>query len=427
MKKLLVYSYFFFPEENANTNVLMPLLEELKKKYTVEIYTSRFSTDLPQKDEHQGMTIYRKKIVSGRIIRRIMGIYDLKQDQIFGFGKSIKKWIWRCFHKVITRTELEKLLWEYPVQRYLLQRMKKGKYDALITVSAPIITQYEVLDVARKGFLKKRHIKWFPYFTDPHATFIGHREQFDDLIQREMDIYMLADKVFVTRELYENNKEQMLGKYLYKTISVDYANLRPVPNTFSIDYLEHGKINCVYTGSLFSIHVRNPEYFYKVAQVCSDDFRFHIVCYVADDANLELRKKYIDGNPKIIWHDRATMAECQSLMCQANVLINFGNLCTNQTPSKVFDYISTGKPIVNFCSLENDTAKRYLKHYPLHLNIFCKNEFDLKDTTLFEQFCVTNKDTMLPFEEVQEKYKNFTPEIAASNFIREIEKSFAIV
>lgn len=405
----------------------MPLLAELKKKYTVEIYTSRFSTDLPQKDEHQGMTIYRKKIVSGRIIRRIMGIYDLKQDQIFGFGKSIKKWIWRCFHRLITRSKLEKLLWEYPVQRYLLQRMKKGKYDALITVSAPIITQYEVLDAARKGILRKKKLKWFAYFTDPHATFIGHKNQIASLIQREMEIYSLADKVFVTRELYEDNKNQVLARYIYKTVPMEYANIQPIYNKFQVKYLDPQKINCVYTGSLFNIYVRNPEYFYKLAQACSDKFQFHIVCYSADEANLALKKLYIDGNSKIIWHNRATMDECQSLMCQANILINLGNLCTNQTPSKVFDYISTGKPIVNFCSLENDTAKRYLKHYPLHLNIFCKNEFDLKDTGLFEQFCVTNKDTMLPFEEVQEKYKNFTPEIAASNFIREIEKSFAIV
>ena len=46
-----------------------------------------------------------------------------------------------------------------------------------------------------------------------------------------------------------------------------------------------------------------------------------------------------------------------------------GNKVDNQVPSKIFDYISLGKPIINVYTSEKDPALEYLKQYPLALNI----------------------------------------------------------
>ena len=50
------------------------------------------------------------------------------------------------------------------------------------------------------------------------------------------------------------------------------------------------------------------------------------------------------------------------------IVLMIGNLCANQVPSKVFEYIATGKPILNFYSIENDTSLIYLNRYPAVLS-----------------------------------------------------------
>ena len=66
-------------------------------------------------------------------------------------------------------------------------------------------------------------------------------------------------------------------------------------------------------------------------------------------------------------------------MNDCDVLINVGNESPNQTPSKVFDYISTMKCIINFYSINDDTSKWYLSNYPYVLNI--KNGGNVEDDT----------------------------------------------
>ena len=212
--------------------------------------------------------------------------------------------------------------------------------------------------------------------------------------------------------------------YRNKTIPVSYVNLRPLTRLGKPAYLAEGKINCVYTGSLFNSQVRNPEYFYRLIQNCDDRFQFHIVCNSMDGRNRSLKKKYVDGNPNIHWYDSTALDECLNLMCWADVLINLGNRCTNQTPSKIFDYISAGRPIVNIHPLENDTAKKYLDLYPLTLNILEQDPFDPKDSQRFVDFCLTHYADSVSFETVRELYSDMTTEAVAGMFIAQIERSW---
>ena len=104
--------------------------------------------------------------------------------------------------------------------------------------------------------------------------------------------------------------------------------------------------------------------------------------------------------------------------------INLGNRCTNQTPSKIFDYISAGKPIVNIHPLENDTAKRYLERYPLALNILEKESLDPQDVKAFADFCEANYQKSVDFNTVQTLYEGMTPKRVAEQFIQQIERDW---
>lgn len=421
--RLLVYSYYFYPHENANTNVVMPILKELSKTYDVDIFTCDFDRNLPSTERYQGMTLHRfRQTALEYSVSRTFGVFDKGIQDINPPHIPLKRVVWRIMHAFFTRPRLERILVEYPVRKPLVERLNSEPYKAFLTLSAPIEPQRDALALAEAGLLNG--IPWFVYFADPHATFIGLAERYERLMEKEMDIYRLADAVFTTPELYEDNANHPLGRYRDKTIPVAYANLRPLKSSARPEYLAEGKINCVYTGSLFNSQVRNPAYFYQMIQACDDRFQFHIVCNSMDGTNRALKKQYADTNPNIHWHDCATLDECLNLMCWANILVNLGNRCTNQTPSKIFDYISAGKPIVNIHPLINDTAKRYLDLYPLTLNILEQETLDSRDAERFVEFCVAHRENSVSYDIIEKQYAGMTPKAVAEQFIQQIERGW---
>ena len=52
-------------------------------------------------------------------------------------------------------------------------------------------------------------------------------------------------------------------------------------------------------------------------------------------------------------------------------LLSIGNLNTTQIPSKVIEYISTGKPVIHFSEIENDPVKNIAKNFN---NLFILSE-----------------------------------------------------
>ena len=54
---------------------------------------------------------------------------------------------------------------------------------------------------------------------------------------------------------------------------------------------------------------------------------------------------------------------------EADVLINIGNTNPYQEPSKVIEYASTGKPIINITTIDCDSSSVLLEGYPAFLNV----------------------------------------------------------
>ena len=129
----------------------------------------------------------------------------------------------------------------------------------------------------------------------------------------------------------------------------------------------------------------------------------------------------VQKKENVSWYHNLPLAECLGIMCHADILINLGNKSTNQTPSKVFDYIGTGNPIVNFHSLPDDTSKFYLEKYPMKLNIL-ETENALSDCV--DQFVAFSEEFVgksVPRETLKEIYNEYDSKEVTSNTLRIIE------
>jgi hypothetical protein len=54
-------------------------------------------------------------------------------------------------------------------------------------------------------------------------------------------------------------------------------------------------------------------------------------------------------------------------MKEANILVNIGNKSPYELPSKVVEYASFGKPVLNIARIEKDTSMEFFKAYPASL------------------------------------------------------------
>lgn len=410
MKSILIYIHSYFPFEDSNTNVVLPIINKLKDSYNVEILSCNNDNKQPWKEKIDGITISRfknYKRFKGLIVRINQLDFNIKTRHFTTkiLYKIVKPFV-NILYKVLLRTD----------QITLRKLIKSNRFSVIITVTSPIRPQYSALKLADERLFERYNMSWISYFTDPWAAYIGNKYRSETLFNYEARVYNQCNKVVVTPEIYKDNQSNPLSKFLNKTVALPLANLKENKSQETFGGYISGKINCLYTGSLQDCSVRNPEYFFKIIQKCGDGFVFHMIVNRWTSETLKLREKYLKNNKNVIWYDRVSLKESLTAMKSSDILINLGNRSTNQLPGKVSDYIGSCRPIVNIYPYENDTSREYLKNYPYKLNLKENDNLIEQQALLFSDFCKKNHNILIDFSEIHTKYEGYTSEYIAESF-----------
>lgn len=121
---------------------------------------------------------------------------------------------------------------------------------------------------------------------------------------------------------------------------------------------------------------------------------------------------------RIQLHGVVSSAEAERAIRAADFLVNIDNTTKMQVPSKIFEYISTGKPVINFYYNEDSPTLAYLERYPNCVNIFLNGDPDAEMRKL-EAFLAAAKGWRIPFPDVQALFGENTPETVCGIFCRE--------
>lgn len=259
---------------------------------------------------------------------------------------------------------------------------------------------------------------WIAYFMDPFAYYISNRGIADGLLEIERQVYERSDLILVTDEIYRENQDNAFAPYLYKTKPYRFGNFRCLENSLVRDIFVPNKINCVYVGSLLSEQIRSPRYLYQMINQLDGRFAFHIICNQVSDANKRLYEQLVSKKENVHWYHNLPLTECLGIMNNADILINLGNKSSNQTPSKVFDYIGTGKPIVNLYSLHNDTSKHYLENYPNKLNIYENDDQLFENVQAFLEFTSKYSGKTISKDQLLDLYSEYDSEVVTKETIK---------
>ncbi len=159
----------------------------------------------------------------------------------------------------------------------------------------------------------------------------------------------------------------------------------------------------VYAGSFYD-KVRNPdkplEYLYALCKGFTN-LEMHFYSWGCEDV---VKKWQLELGDKLILHGKVDAQIASAAINDADILLNIGNDLPAQVPGKLFEYFSTGKPVINWCFRDDDPAMQEYKKYN---NILLINSVD---RSIKEDIKFLNSAEVLDFKEIREKFKEFTPE-----------------
>ena len=210
-------------------------------------------------------------------------------------------------------------------------------------------------------------------------------------VNSEIMVFSSADFNFITvgvrddtvsYQCYPKEKTQVLPNL----IACQSQNVMP---------RKSGRISLMYCGSFYKIF-RNPEYMLDTL-LALQNVDFQLDLYIVASCEKIVDKAIAKSQGKFVRHAYISPDEIQRIMRQADCLIDIGNKNFSATPSKTFQYIATGRPIILFAP--DGYKSEALEKYPLGLIINQSNQAPIEAANLLEYFlCKTVGKQLLPGE-----------------------------
>lgn len=264
-------------------------------------------------------------------------------------------------------------LWYFAAARQAERLVSEPGYDALITVSLPFTSHL----VGRRIKRKSPGLTWLVDTGDPFcfidATPHNNLRLYRRLNHRvERAVFDDSDAVAVTteatRQIYQRLFPEAAGK-----IEV-IAPLIPTQEPIEAEsgFADDGTMRLIFIGTLYRT-IRDPgpllAVFSRLLQTELEPrlelhfFGGHNDCGVLFDQYAGL------VGTKIFLHGVVPRARALAATRKATALINIGNDTPYQLPSKLVEYMASGRPIINFVSGPEDSSLGLLKAYPQCLNV----------------------------------------------------------
>ena len=399
MKKVLVIADEFHPYSNANTNCLDKILDGLVRGgFDVTVLCFSYGESIPTQDERNGCHIRRIRVPYDRFEQR----FDKK---LFHANNPFSSMLLSLFSKA------EGIYGRYYKQRRIIRLCKSWRtepFDLLLSGLCPIASHMFAYMIA-----KREKYPWILYNMDSFVFNCETKQTINHRKRIEKKWCKKAVAVINTFGLCEHNRQN--GYYPYRCLpqlEIPLPNLEISDTLFTTQNKQSGKIVMRYIGSFFE-NVRRPDTLLQfLEKLDAQEFTVEFYGSCCD----YVRKQFTHLPNCLSLMGFVTADECKALTQTSDILINVGNDCTNQMPSKVFEYVASGKPILNFYTRGDEPGLQYLRRYPRILHL---RNADDADADALRALPSTPEVTA---EELRGIYKDVLSETVCDQVVRFAEK-----
>jgi hypothetical protein len=407
-KRLMVAVGGYYPTFSPPGICVEKIIGFLKKTYDVTVISWRHTNEITSDSfDFDGVHI----VQVGDWLNRI---------QAGASGSPFKKRLWRLVRIAYSALRGEGTF--YWVRRTMLRELERQfalqPFHAILSVGFPITPH-----LAGKDFASRHpDVRWMTYSTDTYYK-SRYGSRFLWLAKRrskdERAAYRAADHNFFSREIMNVCQDFLGHEVLAKSSVLDYMLFDPsAPTGFDTGFLKPDRINLLYAGG-FIEKARSPEYFLEILARLPPESKivWHVFssgCYA--EALADFARRHPD---RLVCHRPVKVHEIRDVMNACDILVNVSNDMDQFFPSKVFDYLSTGKPILNFTYPKRMKNPLFEKH-PHYLDVEMFGDA-AADVARVQAFCEANHGRGMTPQEVFSRYPEYTPERNLQELIRQLE------
>lgn len=296
---------------------------------------------------------------------------------------------------------------DYSTSQELLFAMKtirkQYRFDAVIATSEPF--------AAALAVSRMKNVKKILYIMDPpdivlDGTGTPFRIKEWPFLLQHVDAVLTTP--FIKKELSRSVKAE-------KLIPVGF----PLIDSSSLIHQEKedGAIDILYCGGLYGF--RDPKYFMKIAGKLDDRFR---VTFMGRGCEGVIIK---ESSAEIVSLGQQPYETALERISSADILVNIGNSLPVHLPSKLLEYINTGKPILNFYKREDCPSLELLKTYPYALSI--PDGADLDESVMrVISFCEQNRNRRMNRLDIVKTYQFSTAAYISKKIQEILENGYAV-
>lgn len=363
---------------------------ELEDFHGIKIFRTWSWSTLPKEDIKE---VFKKRPVIAivGIVSKILFHIDKSRKDKFFIDKSASRAYYR-----------------------MLKKINADKYDLIVTVSA----RYYQTDAVMR-YCNDTGQKFVFYQVDPCGTNMGMPEENADVrVAFEKELYEKAEAVITTPIIFEEHKNTMNADALGKVVCMEFP-LIVKPKGISMRNEKKLRLPvCMFLGNIYG-GIRNPDYTLRLFRPLIEQGK--VALHFVGVRREEFSAEFSDLDIKC--YGTLPLEEAANLMQEADFLINIGNSVINQVPSKIFDYISTGKPIINVCKSRQCPTLAYISKYSLGINLYEEDNIRDRQINLLEGFIISNYKKTIQYSEVVEAFKSCTPIYCAKQLYDVLNKS----
>lgn len=404
MKVLLLHDELY-PNTSANARIVYRIVDELLKHVDVDITILGCARTKEQFEPfyHRAKIIHKPWRIASRYLHLVRCLGRFKWLRYILMPRSF---IYRLKYQHWEPRDVEMFRWIY---------YNRSRFDVILACGMPFYT----IDIASK---LAKYIPVVNYYMEPF---------WNDLLKKDtekIDIFKLwdgsASRIITTEsisKLYKiNSKKDIMDKII----------LAEFPNVFerqakNLCVKKIDTINLVFVGKFYP-NVRNPQYLFDIMEhIHLNGISLTMAGGFNGSFSESFVERYFQNKASYIKYLGMLPAQdADKLLLQSDILIHIGNTDPNLLPSKILDYISTGKPIINLYQNEQCPTLEILEQYPLKLNIRTETPITQELVRRIVDFCKDNLGKKLPFTEIEPLYKKYTPKVVGEIFYKTLKDAF---
>lgn len=421
MKHIVFLVGSYYPYYSAVGKCIGNIAAELEKKYKVTVICEKNNVDQADNDILNTQNIIR--VTTTMRYNRIKIEEKVKTaDGIYRYFWKFRLWLSKL--KRFIRVAFSKSACD----RHLVSAYMSG-FESIkeqIDVIIPTCNPFESVVAAMQYRADNSNVQIIPYLFDLFAESINInrgnlllKSHWHANMNYEKQMFEESTCVFHVAN-WTRHIETYFPKYQNKAVEVEHPLL--VCKTENISIYHDGKIHVVYTGVVDTV-VRNPEKTLKIlsafdsAEVCFDFYSFGSAENIVE--------RYATHNKSIKAHGQVDSNTAEQARGCANILLSIGNTGnTSQMPSKIIEYIASGKPVIHFAQSASDPSIELLKLYPLAKIIDLSLEIDGED---LYSFIIEKANITMVFDDVKSIFQKADSEYIANEIAEKIQGGYSII